>query len=251
MVALCDTNGGMLPPWVADVVHEVTGGLAGSGARVGIHAHNDTACAVANSLAALDAGATHVQGCINGYGERSGNADLGAVRGQPRAQAGPQVLPAGRLAELGRVSHAVAEVVNVAPDPHQPYTGASAFAHKAGLHVSAIKVAPELYQHTDPALVGNDMRLLVSELAGRATIELKGREMGLDVTDDRETVGRVIERVKDLESAGFSFEAAEASFELLLRDEMAGRAAAALRSWRAGGSSSSGAPTARSSARRP
>ncbi len=234
VVALCDTNGGMLPPWIADVVHEITGGLAGSGARVGIHAHNDTACAVANSLAALDAGATHVQGCINGYGERSGNADLGAVLANLELKLDRKVLPDGHLAELGRVSHAVAEVVNVAPDPHQPYTGASAFAHKAGLHVSAIKVAPELYQHTDPELVGNDMRLLVSELAGRATIELKGKEMGLDVSDDRETVGRVIERVKDLESAGFSFEAAEASFELLLRDEMAGerRRYFALESWR-------------------
>jgi 2-isopropylmalate synthase len=125
------------------------------------------------------------------------------------------------LQELGRVAHAVAEVANIAPDPHQPWVGASAFAHKAGLHVSAIKADPDLYQHADPSSVGNDLRLLVSELAGRATIELKGKALGLD--PDSETVARVLDRVKDLESVGYSFEAAEASFELLLREEMGER----------------------------
>jgi 2-isopropylmalate synthase len=217
VVALCDTNGGMLPGPLAEVVHEV----AGLGLRVGIHAHNDTACAVANSLAAVDAGASHVQGTANGYGERAGNADLFAVVAALELKLGRQVLPEGSLAELVRVSHAIAEVANIAPDDHQPWVGGSAFAHKAGLHASALKVDPDLYQHTDPALVGNDMRVLVSELAGRASIELKARE--LDIAVDRETVGRVIDRVKSMEAAGYSFEAAEASFELLLREEVEGQ----------------------------
>ena len=217
VAVLCDTNGGMLPHRLADVVAEVVA----TGLRIGIHAHDDTACAVANSLAAIDAGATHVQGTANGYGERCGNADLFSVIAALETKTGRAVLPPGRLVELGRVAHAVAEVANIAPDPHQAWVGASAFAHKAGLHASAVALDPDLYQHTDPAVIGNDMRMLVSELAGRATIELKGRELGL--APDRETVARVIERVKDLESVGWSFEAAEASFELLLREEMGER----------------------------
>jgi 2-isopropylmalate synthase len=217
VVVLCDTNGGMLPHLLADVVSEVSE----AGLRLGIHAHNDTACAVANSLAAIAAGATHVQGTANGYGERCGNADLFSVVAALEVKLGRQVLPEGRLAELGRVAHAVAEVANIAPEPHQPWVGASAFAHKAGLHVSAIKADPDLYQHCDPALVGNDMRLLVSELAGRATIELKGKALGLE--PDRDAVARLLTRVKDMESVGYSFEAAEASFELLLREEMGER----------------------------
>ena len=217
VAVLCDTNGGMLPSRLAEVVAEVVA----TGLRVGIHAHDDAACAVANSLAAVEAGATHVQGTANGYGERCGNADLFSVVAALETKVGRQVLPPGRLAELGRVAHAVAEVANIAPDPHQAWVGGSAFAHKAGLHASAVAKDPDLYQHVDPAVVGNDMRMLVSELAGRATIELKGRELGLE--PDRDTVARVIERVKDLESVGWSFEAAEASFELLLREEMGER----------------------------
>ncbi|MDQ6650961.1 MAG: citramalate synthase [Actinomycetota bacterium] len=228
VVVLCDTNGGMLPGRLTDVVGEV---LA-TGLRVGIHAHNDAACAVANSLAAVDAGASHVQGTANGYGERCGNADLFAIIAGLELKHGQQVLPDGRLRELVRVSHAIAEVANIAPDAHQPYVGTSAFAHKAGLHVSAVKVAPDLYQHADPMDVGNDMRLLVSELAGRATIELKGKALGLE--PDRATVASIIERVKDMESAGFTFEAAEASFELLLYDAVEGerRRYFELESWR-------------------
>jgi 2-isopropylmalate synthase len=220
VVILCDTNGGMLPTRLTDVVGEV---LAGSSARLGIHCHDDTACAVANTLAAVDAGVTHVQGTANGYGERAGNADLFSVMAGLQTKMNRIVLPEGRLRELVRVSHAIDEVANVAPDSHRPYVGASAFAHKAGLHASAIKVDPSLYQHMEPADVGNDMRMLVSELAGRATIELKGRELGLDLSQDREALGRVVDRVKDLEAKGFVFEAAEASFELLLREEFAGR----------------------------
>src|ERR671920_2280564 len=169
VLVLCDTNGGMLPYRLSEVVAAVVA----TGLRVGIHAHDDTACAVANSLAAVDAGATHVQGTANGYGERAGNADLFSVVAALEVKLGRQVLPEGTLADLVRVSHAIAELANIAPDPHQPWVGASAFAHKAGLHASALKVDPDLYQHIDPAVVGNDMRVLVSELAGRASVELK------------------------------------------------------------------------------
>jgi len=218
VVAICDTNGGMLPDWVSDVVAdalEVTGG------RVGIHAHNDTGCAVANSIAAVNAGATHVQGCINGYGERTGNADLVSVVANLELKLGRQVLPEGLLRDATRVAHAVADVTNVPPASRQPYVGVSAFAHKAGLHASAIKVDPDLYQHMDPAGVGNDMRLLVSDMAGRASIELKGRELGFELSPD--LVKKVTARVKEMESQGYTFEAADASFELLLVEEVEGQ----------------------------
>jgi len=217
VVVLCDTNGGMLPTRLGRIVGEVA---AATGARLGIHCQDDTGCAVANTLAAVEAGATHVQVTANGYGERTGNADLFSVVGGLQTKMGVPALPDGRLAESTRISHAIAEVFNRAPDPHHPYVGVSAFAHKAGLHASAIKVDPNLYQHLDPAVVGNDMRMLVSELAGRATVELKAKELGVDVP--RDAAGRVVEKVKQLESRGWVFEAAEASFELLLRDEVAG-----------------------------
>jgi 2-isopropylmalate synthase len=220
VVALCDTNGGMLPGWVADVVHDVVETTSG---QVGIHCHNDTGCAVANTLAAVEAGATHVQGTINGYGERTGNADLVAVVANLELKLARSVLPDGLLAEATRIAHAVAEVTNVPPASRQPYVGASAFAHKAGLHASAIKVDPNLYQHMDPVGVGNDMRLLVSDMAGRASIELKGRELGYDLSGDRDLVDRVTARVKEMESRGYTFEAADASFELLLAEEADGR----------------------------
>jgi 2-isopropylmalate synthase len=231
VVALCDTNGGMLPGWVGDVVHDVSTTTAG---RVGIHCHNDTGCAVANTLTAVDAGATHVQGTINGYGERTGNADLVAVVANLQLKLDRSVLPDGLLAEATRIAHAVAEVTNVPPASRQPYVGASAFTHKAGLHASAIKVDPALYQHMDPVGVGNDMRLLVSDMAGRASIELKGRELGYDLSGDRELVDRVTARVKEMEARGYTFEAADASFELLLAEEVEGRRPSYLNveSWR-------------------
>lgn len=219
VVALCDTNGGMLPPEVADVVHDV---LSTTGVRVGIHCHNDTGCAVANSLSAVEAGAVHVQGTINGYGERTGNADLVAVVANLELKLNREVLPGGKLREATRIAHAVAEVTNVPPASRQPYVGVSAFTHKAGLHASAIKVDPDLYQHTDPLHVGNDMRLLVSDMAGRASIELKGRELGFDLSGDKELVTRITGRVKELEAKGYTFEAADASFELLLVEEVEG-----------------------------
>jgi 2-isopropylmalate synthase len=219
VVALCDTNGGMLPSWVADVVRDV---VETTGGRVGIHCHNDTGCAVANTLAAVAAGASHVQGTVNGSGERTGNADLLAVVANLELKLDQQVLPTGRLGDATRIAHAVAEVTNVPPTSRQPYVGSSAFAHKAGLHASAIKVDPNLYQHMDPAGVGNDMRLLVSDMAGRASIELKGRELGYDLSGDRDLVTRVTGRVKEMEARGFTFEAADASFELLLAEEVEG-----------------------------
>ena len=223
VAALCDTNGGMLPDWVADVVDDV---ISQAGGRVGIHCHNDTGCAVANTLSAVDAGATHVQGTLNGYGERTGNADLVSVVANLELKLGRQVLPDGLLREATRIAHAVADVTNVPPAARQPYVGVSAFAHKAGLHASAIKVDPDLYQHMRPEGVGNDMRLLVSDMAGRASIELKGRELGFDLSSeraaDRDLVDRVTARVKEMESRGYTFEAADASFELLLLEEIEG-----------------------------
>ena len=222
VAALCDTNGGMLPDQLSDIVNEVIGSTS---ARLGIHCHNDTGCAIANSLAAVEAGATHVQGTLNGYGERTGNADLVAIIANLELKKKQKVLPDGALREAFRISHAVAEVTNVAPSPRQPYVGVSAFAHKAGLHASAIKVDPALYQHEDPASVGNDMRMLVSDMAGRASIELKSQELGVALGDDKEVLTRVINRIKEMESHGFTFEAADASFELLLREEIDGKRA--------------------------
>ncbi|UGY93777.1 citramalate synthase [Streptomyces gobiensis] len=233
VVVLCDTNGGMLPAQVHAVVRTV---LADTGARLGIHAQDDTGCAIANTLAAVDAGATHVQCTANGYGERVGNANLFPVVAALQLKYGKQVIPAGSLPEMTRISHAIAEVVNLTPSTHEPYVGVSAFAHKAGLHASAIKIDPDLYQHIDPDQVGNSMRMLVSDMAGRASVELKGKELGYDLTGDRELVGRIVEKVKEQELKGYTYEAADASFELLLRDEVQGGGAPRyyrLESWRA------------------
>jgi 2-isopropylmalate synthase len=231
VVALCDTNGGMLPAELTDAVAQV---LASTQARVGIHCHNDAGCAVANTLAAVEAGATHVQGTLNGYGERTGNADLVTVVANLELKKARAVLPEGHLRESTRIAHAVSEITNVPPYSRQPYVGASAFAHKAGLHASAIKVDADLYQHTDPAAVGNDMRMLVSDMAGRASIELKGKELGYDLSQDRELVARITDRVKEREARGYTYEAADASFELLLREEATGAGPSyfSVESWR-------------------
>jgi 2-isopropylmalate synthase len=217
VVVLCDTNGGQLPMKLAETVADVA---ARTGFRLGIHCQDDTSCAVANSVAAVRAGATHVQCTANGYGERAGNADLFAVIGNLVTKLDMPVLPHAAMGELSRVSHALAEIANIAPNAHQAYVGQSAFAHKAGLHASAIKVDPELYNHIDPGTVGNDMRILVTEMAGRASIELKGRELGVDLAGRPEALTSALRRVKELESTGWSFEAADASLELLLRSEL-------------------------------
>jgi 2-isopropylmalate synthase len=214
---MCDTNGGMLPMGISEVVAAVT---SRTGIRLGIHTQDDTGCAVANTLAAVDAGVTHVQGTANGYGERAGNANIFSVIGGLVYKMGLDVLPEGTIGESMRVAHAIAEIANLAPDTHAPYVGSSAFAHKAGLHASAIKMGPELYNHMDPTLVGNVQKILITEMAGRASVELKSAELGMDVSDRPDVVGKVVERVKERESSGWSYEAADASFELLVRDEL-------------------------------
>jgi 2-isopropylmalate synthase len=220
VVVLCDTNGGMLPSQVTSAIRALVDRLGVGPERLGIHCQNDTACAVANTVAAVEAGVRHFQGTANGYGERPGNADLFAVVGNLQLKLELPVLPAGCLEQMVRVSHAIAEIANVAPDTHQAYVGSAAFAHKAGLHASAIKVDPLLYNHVEPAIVGNDMRILVTEMAGRASVELKSRELGLDLAGHPEALSAVTKRVKELEADGWSFEAADASFELLVRSEL-------------------------------
>ncbi|GAA1032242.1 MULTISPECIES: citramalate synthase [Amycolatopsis] len=217
VLVLCDTNGGQLPLGLAETVGKIK---EKTGFRLGIHCQDDTSCAVANSVAAVQAGATHVQCTANGYGERAGNADLFAVTGNLVTKLGMEVLPTGGAAELTRVSHALAEIANLAPDTHQAYVGSSAFAHKAGLHASAIKVDPLLYNHIDPSSVGNGMRVLVTEMAGRASLELKGRELGVDLAGRPDALTNAVRKVKALESEGWSFEAADASLGLLLRREV-------------------------------
>lgn len=230
---LCDTNGGMLPHQVAEIVAELRGrldveelqaegpGSAGLGsARLGVHTHNDSGCAVANALTAVRGGITHVQGCINGYGERTGNADLVTMLADLQLKMGHALVAPEVLADATRIAHAIGEIVNMPATARAPYVGASAFAHKAGLHASAIRVDPDLYQHIDPRAVGNDMRMIISDMAGRASIELKGRELGLDLAASPDLLGRLATRVKQREAAGYSYEAADASFELLALDEM-------------------------------
>ncbi|GAA2232439.1 citramalate synthase [Rarobacter faecitabidus] len=235
-VILCDTNGGMLPEWVGEIVAELRE-ATGTGTPetiLGMHAHNDTGCAVANTLAAVNAGARHVQGTVNGYGERTGNADLLTVIANLEVKYDLKTL-AGDLANATHVAHQISEITNITPYGRQPYVGASAFAHKAGLHASAIKVDPDLYQHMDPTRVGNDMRMLVSEMAGRASIELKGRELGFDLAGRSDVLTAITNRVKDAEANGYVFDAADASFELLLVEELEGTRPKyfAVESWRA------------------
>ncbi|WP_435300472.1 citramalate synthase [Timonella sp. A28] len=220
VVCLCDTNGGMLPHWVTDIVGDLHQATAGHGI-LGMHAHNDSGCAIANTLAAIDAGCEHFQGTINGYGERTGNVDLVATIANLELKYGRKVLQ-GNLDDATWVSHAISEITNISPFARQPYVGASAFAHKAGLHASAIKVDADLYQHTDPTRVGNDMRMLVSDMAGRASIELKGRELGFDLSGRPEILTAVTNRIKKAEAQGYTYEAADASFELVLIEEVTG-----------------------------
>ncbi|MED5220056.1 MAG: citramalate synthase [Actinomycetota bacterium] len=211
-LVLCDTNGGSLPGRVESMVRDV---VAAVDCAVGVHLHNDTGCGVANALAGVAAGATHVQGTINGYGERVGNCDLVPIIANLTLKMGVETLPEGRLAELTPVAHHVAELVNFAADPQQPYVGATAFAHKAGLHTSAIARRRDAYEHVDPELVGNGTRFLVSEMSGRSTIELKATQLGIEL--DGDTLGEIVETLKELEYAGYHFEAADASLELLMR----------------------------------
>ncbi|MED5221003.1 MAG: citramalate synthase [Actinomycetota bacterium] len=211
-LVLCDTNGGSLPGQVEAMVRDVVSAV---GCAVGVHLHNDTGCGVANALAGVAGGATQVQGTINGYGERVGNCDLVPIIANLTLKMGVKTLPEGRLAELTPVAHHVAELVNFSADPQQPYVGATAFAHKAGLHTSAIARRRDAYEHVDPDLVGNGTRFLVSEMSGRSTIELKADQLGLEL--DGQVLGEIVETLKELEYAGYHFEAADASLELLMR----------------------------------
>lgn len=209
---LCDTNGGTLPHEVEQAVEDVVQHLD---VGVGVHLHNDAGCGVANAIAGVKAGAIQVQGTINGYGERTGNCDLVAVIANLTLKMGYKTIPEDCLSRLTPVSHHVAELVNLTLHPQQPYSGSSAFAHKAGLHTSAISRRPDAYEHIDPEVIGNGTRFVVSEMAGRSTLELKANDLGIDL--DGKVLGDVVEVLKRLEYEGYHFEVADASLELLMR----------------------------------
>lgn len=213
-VVLCDTNGGSLPHEIEQIVAEVYAHV-GSDVTIGIHCHDDTGCAVANSMAAVRGGARHVQGTLNGLGERTGNANLTSIIPNLQLKQHYVCLPEGRMERLTVVSHRIAETLNRAVNPQAPYVGSSAFAHKAGLHVSAIARAKDAYEHISPELVGNGTRFVVSEMAGKATIQMKADDLGLDL--DGPAIMQVIDELKRLEHEGYHFEAADASLELLMR----------------------------------
>jgi 2-isopropylmalate synthase len=212
-VVLCDTNGGALPWDVREIVEEVAERLEKT--PLGIHTHDDSGCGVANTLAAVRAGAVHVQGTINGYGERVANANLCTLVPDLQLKMNYDCVPAENLQQLTELSRYVAEVANLAHDEHSPFVGASAFAHKGGIHVAAMLKNSESYQHVDPVLVGNEQRSVVSELSGRGNIVDKARQFDLDV--ESLDVRSVLEQIKELEAQGFTFEGAEASVELMLR----------------------------------
>jgi 2-isopropylmalate synthase len=212
-LVLCDTNGGTLPYEVERIVGRVLGRYE---TQVGVHFHNDSGCAVANSLAAVGSGATHVQGCVNGYGERAGNTDLSAAIPDLSLKLRVGTIPAERLELLTPVAHHIAELVNIAPNPQQPFVGASVFAHKAGLHTSAIARRSDAYEHISPELVGNGTRFVVSEMAGRSTLAMKAAELGLEL--DSQAMASVLDSLKRLEYEGYHFEVADGSLELLLRN---------------------------------
>jgi 2-isopropylmalate synthase len=211
-LVLCDTNGGSLPDDVGQATADVR---ARTSAQIGIHCHNDAGCAVANSLVAVQAGATQVQGCINGYGERAGNTDLSAAIPNLSLKLNIRTIPAERMERLTPVAHHIAELVNVTPNAQQPYVGNSVFAHKGGLHASAVARSADLYEHIVPNAVGNGTRVVVSEMAGRSTLAMKAAELGLEL--DGEVLGRVLDELKRLEHEGYHFEVADGSLELLLR----------------------------------
>ncbi|MFN7035545.1 MAG: citramalate synthase [Bellilinea sp.] len=212
-LVLCDTNGGSLPWEVGEIVRAVRARFPQ--AKLGIHTHNDGECAVANSLAAVREGCVQVQGTINGYGERCGNANLCSVIPDLELKMGYTCLPSGHLAQLTDLAHYVAEIANLAPDEHLAYVGRDAFAHKGGIHVAAMRRTPRSYQHIDPALVGNRSQVVVSELSGRGNLLSKAEENGI-VIDDQINLNQALKEVKALEAKGFSFEAADASVMLML-----------------------------------
>lgn len=213
-LVLCDTNGGTLPSQLVAIIEEVK---KTTSAPLGIHAHNDSDLAVANSLAAVQAGVVHVQGTINGYGERSGNANLCSIIPNLKLKLGYGCITDEQLRRLASVSRYVSELANLAHDAHLPYVGHSAFAHKGGMHVNALLKCEESYQHIEPALVGNHQRVVVSELSGKSNIAYKIEEFGLDPSPSSDQTHEILQQVKDLENQGFQFEGAEGSLELLIR----------------------------------
>ncbi|MBD2081810.1 citramalate synthase [Leptolyngbya sp. FACHB-17] len=222
-ITLCDTNGGTLPHEIAQTVREVRSAI--SPVNIGIHTHNDCDLAVANTIAAVSAGATLIQGTINGYGERCGNANLCSVIPNLQLKLGYQCLPSEKLATLTQVSRIVSEVANLAPDDHAPFVGLSAFAHKGGLHVSAVQRNPITYEHMSPELVGNSRRIVISEQSGISNILAKARSLGFNLDKHDPTCRQILESLKHLEQDGYQFEAAEASFELLIREALGERMA--------------------------
>jgi 2-isopropylmalate synthase len=214
VLVLCDTNGGSLPSTVADVIAEVQRATT---TPLGIHAHNDGEMAVANSLTAVEMGVVHIQGTINGYGERCGNANLCSIIPALKLKMGHDCVTDEQLRALSETARYVSELANLNLDAHLPYVGHSAFAHKGGIHVNALLKCEESYQHVDPTLVGNRKRVVVSELSGNSNIIYKAREYGLELTGDTQQTPQVLQRIKQLESQGFQFEGAEASVELLIR----------------------------------
>ena len=229
-VTLCDTNGSSLPSQVAAATVDALAAL-GTGVRLGIHCHNDAECGVANSLAAVEAGARQVQGTMNGCGERTGNANLVSIIANLQLKLGFDCLAAEQLARLTETAHFVDEILNVAPDPNQPYVGRNAFAHKGGMHIAGVSADATTFEHVEPALVGNERELLVSELAGRASVLEKASALGIEL--DADGASRVLARIKELEHRGYQFEAADGSLELLLRREGGGfEPLFTLESWR-------------------
>ncbi|MDR2587754.1 MAG: citramalate synthase [Coriobacteriales bacterium] len=220
-LVLCDTNGGALPHEVFEMTAMTIEALVRGdvGAVVGIHAHNDGGCAVANSLEAVRAGATQVQGTINGFGERVGNADLLAVLANLQLKMGYRIVSDKQLALLTSTAHFVAEIFNIIPDPHLPYVGSSAFAHKGGIHASAALRYRHAYEHIDPALVGNFSRVVMSELAGKASLLVKAGELGVALPSDDRRLQSLLDTIKQREARGYSYEVADASLSLLLRAE--------------------------------
>ncbi len=220
-LVLCDTNGGTLPEEIARYVREATAALAAAGLAtpVAIHCHNDCDLAVANSLAAVRQGARQVQGTINGWGERCGNANLISIAPSLAFKMGFDVLRPGGLEELTMVSHWAAETANLPPDAWAPYVGANAFAHKGGMHVAGMVADPRTFEHIDPALVGNERAMKVSELSGRHVVLARARDAGIDVEADPDLAPRILARIKDLEHTGYHFEVADASFTILLERE--------------------------------
>ena len=216
-VTCCDTNGGTLPGEISEVMRRVVSALAPEGVAVGIHCHDDAGCGVAGTLAAVAQGATHVQGTINGYGERCGNANLVTIIPNLQLKLGHECVSQEQLASLTESAHFFDELLNFTPDPDQPYVGRNAFAHKGGMHAAGVAVDPSTFEHVDPSVVGNDRELLVSELSGKGTVLSRAAEAGLSL--DEVQAGRVVEHVKEREHRGYHYEAADGSFELLLRRE--------------------------------